>query len=270
MPEMPGPERVRVAPAIGLRHEQEREAEEHGAARGERQVHGPPAERHVDDAADDGGEDRRQRHGRAHVAEDAGGPLGLVEVADHRAPDHRAAPRAERLEETAGDEERGRRRRPAGEPAHHVHDEPAQEDAAPADAVGERTVDELGHGEPREEQRHRQLRRSRAAPRAPPAVAGRDGSVMSIDSAPIATTAVSRTATGPRRRSPAPTAPPDGGSAERVDPAPTAPRSRAARRSPRRCWSRRRSRRPGGRGAAPAGGRGAPPWPRRPPARRRA
>ena len=46
---------------------------------------------------------------------------------------------------------------PAGEPAHHVDEEPAQQDAAPPEAVGERTVDELRQREPREEQRHREL-----------------------------------------------------------------------------------------------------------------
>ena len=48
---------------------------------------------------------------------------------------------------------------PAGEPAEHVHGEAAQEHAPPADPVGERSVEELGHGEPGEEERHRELHR---------------------------------------------------------------------------------------------------------------
>ena len=65
---------------------------------------GPPAKPGLDIAAQDGAERRRQRHGGAHVGENAGGTLAPMNVAHDGAADHRPGAGAQRLEQAGGDQ----------------------------------------------------------------------------------------------------------------------------------------------------------------------
>jgi len=107
---------------------------------------GLPAEEHRQEAAERRSEQWRNGHRAAHVGNDPRRLGGAPDVANDRPGEHRAGAGADRLHEARADQQLDAWGKDAADGRQTVDRQPAEHQRPAAEAIGERTVEQLSAG----------------------------------------------------------------------------------------------------------------------------
>ena len=132
------------------------------AERGHAEETRAPAECRLQDAAERGRHDRRERRDRAHAGELAAGAHPVIEIADDGARQHRRAGDAQRLQAAQRDQHLDRGREHAAQADRDVERQRGEQHRLAADMIGDRSKHDLADGEAEQV-----ARQASAAPAAP-------------------------------------------------------------------------------------------------------